>query len=144
MKLRTLLFGALLALAGVASAATPSPATSTGAAPMEHREGPCKANPAQCRIDAAKFDQWCSANAEKCTDLKAWAEKRREYCEAHGQECKEHMQKMHEHMQEWCSKHADDEHCQKMKERHATQADEPGANGEQPGDGQMPPPPPSA
>lgn len=133
MKLRALLFTSLLAVAGTAFAANPPPPASTGFAPMGHREGPCKQDPAQCKEAAAKFDQWCSANAEKCMDLKAWAEKRREFCEANKEKCEEHRHKMHEHMREWCAKNADDEHCQRMKEHH-------GDESEMGGD-EMPPPP---
>ena len=130
MKFRTLLFATMLMLAGAAIGANPPPPASTGATPMDHREGPCKKDPAKCQAAAAKFDQWCSANAEKCTDLKAWAERRREYCEAHGQECKDRMHNMHEHMKEYCSKNPDDVHCKAMKDPH----DEGDTN-------DMPPPP---
>src|SRR6185437_6771051 len=127
MKLKTLLFASLLALAGTAFGATPPPSASTG---TSAHMGPCKKDPAKCQAAAAKFDQWCSANAEKCTDLKAWAEKRREFCEANKPKCEEHMHRMHEHMKKWCDKNPAD--CQKMK------ADEPG-QGDEPSDDQMPP-----
>ena len=55
MKLRALLFTSLLAVAGTAFAANPPPPASTGFAPMGHREGPCKQDPAQCKEAAAKF-----------------------------------------------------------------------------------------
>jgi hypothetical protein len=132
MKLRTLMFASLLALTGAAFGATPPPAAGTGMGPMGHHEGPCKTNPQECKDAAAKFDQWCSANADKCTSLKAWAEKRREFCEANGEKCKERMQKMHEHMKEYCAKNPDDEHC-KMMMNHK------GDEGDMGGD--MPPPP---
>lgn len=138
MKMKSLLFAGCLALAGAAFGATPPPSASTGSGA---HMGPCKADPAKCQAAAAKFDTWCQANAEKCTDLKAWAEKRIEYCQAHGQECKEHREKMHEHMKKWCDKNPDAEHCQKMKAR--MQGDEPG-QGNEPSDDQAPPPPPSA
>ena len=137
MKLKTLLFASLLALAGSSFAANPAPSATTGAGA---HMGPCKTDPAKCQAEAAKFDTWCQANAEKCTDLKAWAEKRVEYCQAHGQECKEHWQKMHEHMRKWCDKNPDNAHCEKMKAR--MQADEPGQS-DGSSDDQTPPPPPA-
>lgn len=136
MKLKTLLFTTLLALAGSAFGATPAPSTSTGAGA---HMGLCKKDPAKCQAAAAKFDQWCSANAEKCTDLKAWAEKRREFCEANKPKCEEHRHRMMEHMKEWCAKNPDEEHCKK----HAMKADEPG-QGDEPSDDQQEPPPPAA
>ena len=129
MKLRTVLFASLLALAGSAFAATPAPAASTGKPHPGMKY--CSEHAQECKDNAAKFDQWCSANADKCTALKSWAEKRREYCEAHGQECEEHMHKMHEHMQKWCAKNPDD--CKAMKERH-------GDEGDMGGDEMSPPP----
>lgn len=132
MKLKYLMFTALLALASSAFGATPPPPGATGNGPMGHHEGRCQANPQECKDAAAKFDTWCSANADKCTALKAWAEKRREYCEANGKTCEERMQKMHEHMKDWCGKNPDDEHCKMMKSN--------GDKGDMGGD-EMPPPP---
>jgi len=100
MKLRTLLFAMSLALAGSAFAASPSPSSSTGMGPMGRHEGPCKTDPQMCKDEAAKFDTWCAANADKCTSLKAWMEKHREKCEANPKKCEERMRKMHEHMKD--------------------------------------------
>ena len=122
MKLKTVLFAALLALAGSAFAATPAPSASTADYPHPGMKY-CSEHAQECKDNAAKFDQWCSANADKCTALKNWAEKRREYCEANGQKCEEMMHKMHEHMKKYCSKNPDDEHCKAMKERHGDEGD---------------------
>jgi hypothetical protein len=131
MKFRTALFATVLAFASTAFAATPAPASSTGGKPHPGMKY-CSEHAQECKDNAAKFDSWCSANADKCMDLKAWAERRREYCETHGQECKEHMHKMHEHMKEWCSKNPDDEHCKMMMNPHGDEEDM---------GGDMPPPP---
>lgn len=129
MKLRTLMFTALLAVTGAAFGATPPPPASTAMGP-DHHQGPCEKDPSKCQADAAKFDQWCSANADKCTNLKAWAERRREACEKNADKCKERMEKMHEHMKEM---------------RAEKQGGQPGPsdnNGpnDEPGDDQAPPP----
>ena len=127
MKLRSLLLATTLMVAGSAWAATPAPSASTHPHPgMKY----CSEHAQECKDNAAKFDQWCSANADKCTALKAWAERRREYCEANGKKCEEHMHRMHAHMQKWCAKNPSDEHCQMMKEH--------GDEGDMGGD--MPPP----
>lgn len=94
MKLRIILLAALMGLSFSAFAANPAPAASTGMGPMHG--GMCKQNPDQCSQLAAKFDQWCGANADKCTDMKAHFEKRREWCESNKEKCQEMMQKMHE------------------------------------------------
>ena len=135
MNLKTILFATLLALAGTAFAANPPPSAATGVGPGSGHERPCQRDPAKCQTEAAKFDQWCSANADKCTDLKAWAEKRREFCEANKQKCEEHRHNMHEHMKEWCAKNPDDEHC-KMMMKHTDEGDMGGDEGSE-----MPPPP---
>lgn len=133
MKLRYVLIAALWGLISTAAfAATPAPASSTAGKPHPGMNY-CAEHTQECKDNAAKFDTWCSANAEKCTALKNWAEKRREYCEANGKKCEEHMHKMHEHMKEWCSKNPDDEHCKMMKDRKS------GDMGDMGGD--MPPPP---
>jgi hypothetical protein len=131
MTLRTILFAALLAISGAAISANPPPSATTGVGPGSHHMGPCEKDPSQCQADAAKFDNWCTANADKCTALKAWAVKRAEYCQANAQKCKERMQKMHEHMKKYCASNPDDEHCQKMNGK--------GDQGDMGGD--MPPPP---
>jgi len=124
---------AMLALSASAFAATPTPPAATGAGAMGHHEGPCKTDPQMCKDAAAKFDTWCSANADKCTSLKAWAEKRIERCQANAKECEEHMHKMHEHMKDWCAKNPDDEHCKMMKQSHGDESDM--------GGDELPPPP---
>ena len=126
MKLTTLLFAALLAVAGAATAANPPPAA-TGANPEHAHMGPCDKNPAECKADAAKFDQWCSANADKCIKLKSWAEKRIEKCEANKEKCKE----MHEKMKERREEHRADKQDQQQT-----------GQGDEPGEDQAPPPPP--
>lgn len=132
MKLKMFLFTALLALAGSTFAATPPPPAGTGTSPTHM--GPCEKDPSKCQADAAKFDNWCAANADKCVKLKAWAEKRREACEKDPQMCKERMEKMHkmhERMKAMCAKNPDDEHCKMMQEM---------KQGDEPGDDQDPPP----
>ena len=95
MKLKVLLFAAALGLASSAFGASPAPAAGTGGGPMKH-EGYCKQNAQECKDTAAKFDQWCSANADKCVALKTMVEKRRERCEANKDKCEEMMERMHE------------------------------------------------
>ena len=94
MKLRLLMFSALLGLSFSAFAAnTPAPAAGTGMGPM--KGGMCQKNAQECKDLSAKFDQWCSANADKCTAVKAHVEKHREWCEAHKDKCKDMMERMH-------------------------------------------------
>ena len=96
MKLHILLVSALLGLSFSAFAAnTPAPAAGTGMGPMHG--GMCKENAQECKDLAGKFDQWCSANADKCTALKAHVEKHREWCEQNKDKCKEMMERMHKH-----------------------------------------------
>ena len=96
MKLQTAFFAAaLLGLSAAAFGASPAPAAGTGMGPMKH-EGYCKQNAQECKDSAAKFDQWCSANADKCVALKTMVEKRRERCEANKEKCEEMMERMHE------------------------------------------------
>jgi len=91
MKIQTLLFTALLGLATTAAfGATPAPAAATNAGP----HGMCNKDPDQCTQLAAKFDTWCQANAQKCVDLKAHVEKRREFCEQNMEKCKAMMHHM--------------------------------------------------
>jgi hypothetical protein len=136
MKLRTLLFTALLGLAGTAFAATPPPASSTGMGPTGKHQGPCEKDPSKCQAEAAKFDTWCSANADKCNGLKAWAEKRREYCEANAQKCEEHRQKMMQRHEELCQQDPSKPHCHAMRANN-----QPGPNDNDESPDQMPPPP---
>ena len=70
MRLTTIFAAALLALASGAFAASPAPAGASAAHPGE-RGHCCADNAKECNDQAAKFDQWCSANADKCTALKA-------------------------------------------------------------------------
>lgn len=98
MKLRTLFLSAALAFTASAFGASPAPAAGTGSGPMHG--GMCTKSPDQCQQLAAKFDQWCSANADKCVALKAFVEKRRERCEANKDKCEEMMERMHERRQE--------------------------------------------
>jgi hypothetical protein len=112
MKLKTILFATLVSIAGTAiAAATPAsqPAPSKG----EHHY--CTDHAQECKDAAAKFDSWCSANADKCTAMKAWAEKHVEYCSAHEKECAEHHHKFADHMKDWCAKNPDKPRCQEMK-----------------------------
>ena len=130
MKLKAIVFSALLALAGSAIAANPPPAASTGMGPGEHHQGLCEKNPAECKADAAKFDQWCQANADKCIKLKSWAEKRIERCEKNAEKCKEMHEKMRQHREE----RREDNQDQQQNGQNQNPPDEPG-------DDQAPPPP---
>jgi hypothetical protein len=95
MKLNILILSALLGLSATAFGASPAPSAGTGTGPMQH-EGFCKQNASECQQLAAKFDSWCSANADKCVSLKAFVEKHRERCEANKEKCKEMMERMHD------------------------------------------------
>ena len=86
------LAAALLGLSAAAFGATPAPGASTGSGP----HGMCAKNAQECKDEAAKFDQWCSANADKCTAMKAHMEKRREWCEANKEKCEKMMKRMHD------------------------------------------------
>lgn len=97
MKIQSLLLTALLGLAATAAfGATPAPAAGTAAGP----HGICAKSPDQCTQLAAKFDTWCQANAQKCTDLKAHIEKRREWCEQNQAKCKAVRERVHERIKE--------------------------------------------
>ena len=95
MKLHVVFFAAALGLAANAFGATPAPAAGTGMGPAGHHDF-CQQNAQECKDEAAKFDQWCSANADKCVALKARVEKRREWCESNKDKCEEMMKRMHE------------------------------------------------
>ena len=97
MKLRVLMLSALLGLLStVAFAAnTPAPAAGTGMGPMHG--GFCSQNAGECKDLATKFDQWCTENADKCTDVKAHVEKHREWCEQNKDKCQKMMERMHKH-----------------------------------------------
>lgn len=116
MKLETLILTALLALSGSAFAASPAPAAGTSAG-TEH--GPmgrhfCEKNAQDCKNQAAKFDHWCGENADKCTELKAFIERRREWCENNKAECKEVREQARADRKEWCEKHPDRMRCKAM------------------------------
>jgi hypothetical protein len=143
MKFQALILGALLAFTATAFAA-PIPIGATTSSPesaaFPHsggHMGPCQKEPSTCQANAAKFDQWCEANADKCTALKAWAEKRIAYCEANAQKCAEHKQKMEARHAQICQQDPSAPHC------HAIRANvQPGDEDQT--DDQQPPPPPSA
>ncbi len=128
MTLRTLLLTTLLALSGAAIGATPPPPPATGVSPMVKHQGPCEKDPAKCQAEAAKFDQWCSANADKCNALKAWAEKRREMCEANAPKCQEMREKMKQRHAEICQQDPSKPHC------HAIRANKQPGDNEEPAD----------
>ncbi|MGE5624625.1 MAG: hypothetical protein ACM3ZT_03660 [Bacillota bacterium] len=116
MKPRHILMAALLGLVSTAVfAANPAPAAATGGS-MGHGPGMkfCESHAKDCADQAAKFDQWCSANAQKCTDLKAFVERHREWCEANKGECKEVREQARADRKEWCSKHPDRMRCKAM------------------------------
>lgn len=138
MRLQTLLFASLLALAGTAFADTPPPSAATGMGPGAKHMGPCEKDPAKCEADAAKFDQWCQANQQKCTDLKAWAEHRREACEKDKPKCEEMREKMEARHAQICKQDPSMPHCHAIRANH-----QPGDDTDDSGD-QAPPPPPSA
>lgn len=99
MKLHIVFFAAALGLAANAFGATPAPAAGTGMGPAGHHDF-CKQNAQECTDLATKFDQWCSANADKCVKLKAFVEKRREWCEKNDEnkgKCEAMMHRMHKH-----------------------------------------------
>ena len=98
MKLHIVFLAAALGLATTAFGATPAPGASTGGMPM--KGGMCQKNAQECQQLAGKFDQWCSANADKCMAMKAHMEKRREWCEANKEKCEKMMHRMHEHMRD--------------------------------------------
>ena len=110
MRLISLSAAALLGLAvAAAQAATPTPAGATAARPAGH--GYCASHAQECKEQAAKFDTWCSANADKCTAIKAAAEHRIEYCSQHEKVCKERHEHRRDRMQGWCDKHPDKPAC---------------------------------
>ena len=116
MKLQTLLFTALLAVPALAFAAgTPAPAGDTGG--HEHGKRFCAEHAQDCKEQAGKFDKWCSENADKCENLKAGIERRREWCESNKDECKEVREQARADMKEWCEKHPDKPRCKAMDER---------------------------
>lgn len=110
MRLTSLFAATLLGFAAAAAqAATPAPAGASAARPAGH--GYCASHAQECKDQAAKFDTWCSANADKCTAIKAAAEHRIEYCAAHGKECEERHEHRRDRMKGWCEKHPDKPAC---------------------------------
>lgn len=111
MRLTYVFTATLLALAaGTAQAATPAPAGASAAArPHEHHY--CADHAQECKDAAAKFDTWCSANVDKCTALKAEAQRHIEYCSQHEKECEEHHEHRREHFKGWCDRHPDKPAC---------------------------------
>ena len=106
MKLRIVFFAALLGLCSAAFAdTTPAPAGTPPAGP----HGMCAKSPDQCTQLATKFDQWCTANADKCTEAKAMMEKRREFCEANKAKCQAMREKMRARRQGQNESGGDDE-----------------------------------
>ena len=94
MKLRVLMFSALLGLMSTAAFADNPPAG--GNPPPPGKGGPCVQNAQECQQLATKFDQWCSANADKCVAAKAHMEKHREWCENNKEKCQKMMERMHD------------------------------------------------
>jgi len=92
MKLHTLMLTALLSLAATAAFAD-NPAPAAGGNPPP-KGGMCAQNAQECQQLASKFDQWCSANADKCVEAKAHIEKMRERCESHKDKCQEMRERM--------------------------------------------------
>ena len=58
----------------------------------------------------ARFEQWCQDNPEKCRELKAKAEERREQCKADPEKCRAEQQARRE---QWCKDNP--EKCRDMK-----------------------------
>ena len=112
MKLSTLTLSIFLGLWGTASLAAPP--ASTGAGPAGANPpagGHCQSHSQDCAQLAQKFDQWCSANADKCTGLKAHIEKRREFCEQNKDKCEAMRDKMRSRTQQRCQANPNAPHC---------------------------------
>jgi hypothetical protein len=58
----------------------------------------------------ARFEQWCKDNPEKCREMKAKAEQRREQCKANPEKCRAEAQARRE---QWCKDNP--EKCREMK-----------------------------
>ena len=58
----------------------------------------------------ARFEQWCKDNPEKCREMKAKAEQRREQCKADPEKCRAEAQARRE---QWCKDNP--EKCREMK-----------------------------
>lgn len=111
MKISALILSTLFGLcAGSAMAAAPAAATGTG--PAGAHATYCQSHQQECTQLSQKFDQWCSANADKCTGLKAHFEKHREFCEQNQDKCQQHRAAMRARMQKVCQAHPDAPRCQ--------------------------------
>ena len=60
----------------------------------------------------ARFEQWCKDNPEKCREMKAKAEQRREQCKADPEKCRAEAQARRE---QWCKDNP--EKCRELKAR---------------------------
>jgi hypothetical protein len=107
MKLPALILSAVLGFAAAASFADAPAAGNTPPA-----SGMCKTNSQECTQLAQQFDQWCSANADKCTALKAHIEKHREFCEQNKDKCQAMREKTRARMQQYCQANPTAPHCQ--------------------------------
>ena len=58
----------------------------------------------------ARFEQWCKDNPEKCREMKAKAEERREQCKANPEKCRAEAKARRE---QWCKDNP--EKCREMK-----------------------------
>ena len=58
----------------------------------------------------ARYEQWCKDNPEKCREMKAKAEQRREQCKADPEKCRAEAQARRE---QWCKDNP--EKCREMK-----------------------------
>ena len=58
----------------------------------------------------ARFEQWCKDNPEKCREMKAKAQQRREQCKADPEKCRAEAQARRE---QWCKDNP--EKCREMK-----------------------------
>ncbi len=60
----------------------------------------------------ARFEQWCKDNPEKCREMKAKAQQRREQCKADPEKCRAEAQARRE---QWCKDNP--EKCRELKAR---------------------------
>jgi hypothetical protein len=58
----------------------------------------------------ARFDQWCKDEPERCSEMKAKAEQRREECKANPEKCRAEAQAR---LEQWCK--ANPEKCRERK-----------------------------
>ncbi|MBY0270294.1 MAG: hypothetical protein K2X06_10520 [Burkholderiales bacterium] len=99
MKINKLLFASMLMVLPVFAAEGVPGATinSDGARPPHGRHGAmgetCKAGPEQCRRERmAMREKMCAQNPEKCKEMKAKMEQRREACKADPEKCRQQHQ----------------------------------------------------